>query len=420
MSTLGRLKFSGRLDRSAAEAAFQTAALRHPLLLATIRKGRRGRLEWVAAESGPPRLQWHVGSCDGPFPPVRGLDLFAEPGLRGWGIEDGDRGGAVFQIHHACADGVGGLQFIEDFLIAYAEALGGPAPRGGADALDPALLRTRGTFGLTAWKGLRILPAQLTGLLGARQFLMRRPATLLAHEPSPADPLPAGYPAVLTRRLAAEELRALKLLAVRDGVTLNERLIRDLFIAVNDFQTRHQPAVEAGWLRFSVPVNLREAKDRRLPAANVVSMVFLDRQREQIADPGRLLASVHDELELIRRRRLGLTFIWSLYLLRALPGGLRGMTAGDRCAATCVVSNLGTLLRRTPLPHQEGRVVAGNVVLEEMELLAPLRPGTAAAFLVFGYAHALYVTMHYDPRRLTAEQAGDLLDTFERQVRRAI
>jgi len=79
-----------------------------------------------------------------------------------------------------------------------------------------------------------------------------------------------------------------------------------LFVTVDDFQARYQPHAADGWLRFSVPINLREAKDRRLPAANVMSMVFLDRRRAQIADPDRLLASIHHDLELSRRLRLQL------------------------------------------------------------------------------------------------------------------
>jgi hypothetical protein len=417
MNTFARLRFSGPLERDAAEMAFQTALSRHPLLRAIVRPAAHGRLEWVAADPGPPPLVWCRGPCDGPFPPTGGIDLTAESGLKGWVVEDGSRAVLVLQFHHACCDGVGLLQVVEDFLLAYSSALPGPPGRNGLQRLEPHLLPGREAFGLTPQNGSRALPAQATGLLGLRQLLTRHPIPLLAHEPTPFDPLPPGYPAVMTRQLPPAELRALKQLAVRDGVTVNQRLIRDLFVAVDDFQARYQPHAAEGWLRFSVPINLREAKDRRLPAANVVSMVFLDRRRAQIADPDRLLASIHHDLELSRRLRLGLTFMWSISFFRALPGGLDHMTMGERCVATCVISNLGTVLRRTPLERQQGRIVAGNVVLEDMDILAPLRPGTAAAFLIFCYADALCVSMHYDPRRLAREQATDLLDSFLRRVR---
>ena len=42
--------------------------------------------------------------------------------LRQW-VRENDRGASVLvQFHHACCDGVGAMQFIEDLLTAYAAA----------------------------------------------------------------------------------------------------------------------------------------------------------------------------------------------------------------------------------------------------------------------------------------------------------
>ena len=106
-------------------------------------------------------------------------------------------------------------------------------------------------------------------------------------------------------RLEAEELQRLSAAAADSQVTVNDWLLRDFFVAVDDFRARHQAAAARDWIRFSVPMNLRQAADSRLPAANVVSMIFLDRTPAQIADPAGLLRSIHEEMDLIRRRQLG-------------------------------------------------------------------------------------------------------------------
>ena len=82
-------------------------------------------------------------------------------------------------------------------------------------------------------------------------------------------------------------------------------------------------------------------------------------------------------MDLIRRRRLGLTFVLSLSVLRVLPGGLASRVNQGRCEATCVLSNLGRAMADSPLPRRNEKIVAGNVVLDGIDFFAPVRDGTA-------------------------------------------
>ena len=153
-----------------------------------------------------------------------------------------------------------------------------------------------------------------------------------------------------------------------------------------------------------------------MPAANVVSMVFLDRTPAQIADPGGLLRSIHEEMDLIRRRQLGLTFV----VVAVGPAAAAGRTgeAGstrDRCEATCVLSNLGRAMADSPLPRRDEKIVAGNVVLDGIDFFAPVRDGTAVTMALVYYAGGLQICMQYDSRRITEAQAGDLMATYLRQ-----
>jgi hypothetical protein len=154
--------------------------------------------------------------------------------------------------------------------------------------------------------------------------------------------------------------------------------------------------------------------------ANSVSMVFLDRQPSSFSDPGRLLISIHEQMQKIKRLQLQYTFLLSLGLSRLAPGGLSRATAADKCLSTSCLSNLGPVLNRTPLPRNEKRIVAGNVVLEAVDFVIPLRPHLNAAFCVYTYAGRLRVLMHCDPRVAGERHFRDLLDTYAQQIRRTI
>ncbi len=154
----------------------------------------------------------------------------------------------------------------------------------------------------------------------------------------------------------------------------------------------------------------------RLPAANVVSMVFLDRTRKQIAAAD-LLRGIHNEMDSIRRRQLGLIFVVSLWGLRLVPGGLAKGVNRNCCDSTCVLSNLGRALADSPLLRCNERIVAGNVMLEGVNVFSPVRRGTAVSMVLIYYAGGLRLCMHYDRRHVTETQAGDLMATYLRTIR---
>jgi hypothetical protein len=196
------------------------------------------------------------------------------------------------------------------------------------------------------------------------------------------------------------------------GVTLNDLLARELFLCLARWRQRYGRDGQRGWLRLCVPVSLRTAAQNGLPAANSVSMLFLDRRPRDMEAPERLLTSIHKEMQLLKRMHLGWTFVLSLGLCQWLPGGLPRRCRNPRCMSTAVFTNLGVLFARGPLVDAQGRVRLGDITLEHMDLLPPWRPLTCAAFTVWSYAGRLSFTLHYDPRVLAAREAGELLDQF--------
>ena len=410
-----RLRFRGSLDRSILMAAAEQAARRHPLLTAVVGEAERGGLQWVPGTQDAVSVKW-LGEATGENPPhTPPFDLRREPGLRFWVTERATGTDLLIQFHHACCDGLGSLGFARDLLLECARGLL-PARHRSALRLPPLeanLLRGRGDFGLTPQEAEDWMQQKSRTAVAARDFLTRPVASLTSPSPAEDVPLSASYPAVCSTTLSAQETASLRRLSREQEVTVNDLLLRDLLLTIGNWRERQGLEDDPSWLRLMVPVNLRSALDQALPAANVVSMAFLDRRPGDLARPQRLLRGIHHEMQIIRQERLALAFVlW----LAALKNQLGEIVRGDS-RATCVLTNLGTVLDELPLPRDRGRLVVGNTVLDRVELFAPWRLRTSIALAVLQYAGRLNLTLHYDPRILEAEDAEELLDEFVAQVR---
>jgi hypothetical protein len=189
--------------------------------------------------------------------------------------------------------------------------------------------------------------------------------------------------------------------------------MRDWFLAIYAWKKRHYPRPSDGWLRLCVPTNLRTEEHRQLPAANVVSMAFVERREKDLANADRLLLGVHREMALIKRLHLGQAFVVGMGLVERLPHKFLHAIFRGRCWASGVLSNLGVVMADSALPKRgDGRLEVDGVVLEKIDALAPLRVATQAAFTAFTYAGRLSLTLHYDSRAIEQAQAEDLLDTY--------
>ena len=413
-----RLRFRGSLDRTAADRAIALMCDRHPLLGSVVRRNHWHRIN----DDELPKIEWqdsHLSDAiidDFPsFPPI---DLSQNPGLVIRGRDSQKGCDLTFAFHHSCVDGLGAFSFLNDWLVAYAVELGQSGKRVKLRPLDDKHLPLRGKFGLTKRKLLRILPKQLVGLVGVRQFLSRKPASLAQADFAPQrSSLPREYPTAKTISLSEGHTQRLRERSEQQGVTVNERLARDLFLTLAKWRSLRFNNDGESWLRLSIPMSLRTIGDRRSPAANIVSMIFLDRQSANFGTPGELLQSIHDEMQLIKRNDLGLTFVFSLKLFQKLPGGMKGQTRIDRCQATCLLTNLGEIFGRNPLPREQGKIVVSGSILDAVDTVAPIRPLMGLAISIFKYAGQLRFTFHYDTRILSGNDLDELAGYYLENLR---
>ena len=413
MSFFFRLVFSGTCEPRRLDDALRATLRRHPLLSATI------------CDDAPPGFQWSRGTsedaavCWSPSDDsdqVTHIDLAHQPGLRVKGRQRTEGLEVLMQFHHACCDAIGALQFLEDWLTAYAAPPGDLGGENGYRLLNEELLIERARFGLRRSDMFSIARQQVVGLWGVGQFLTRRPVPLLpVSDESRNAALPPDFPASKVHHFSAAETKNLLASARAAGATLNDLLVRDLFLALGQFRADRRLARRAEWFRIPTPINLSTRPDRNLPATNVVGMVFLDRRPVDFSDPVELLTGLARQMSEIKAKRLGLIFPLSVRIACALPGAIprmRRAAANPTCHGTAVLSNLGRTVFGAPLPTCDRKVLAGQMVLERIEFLPPVRPQTFAAFGAITYADRLHVALHFDSRSLSSADAQELLGRF--------
>jgi NRPS condensation-like uncharacterized protein len=422
-----RLGLEGQFDRRALEQAVRAAAARHPMFQAVAQsKGRRTR--WVAAEDRLPEIHWDsdlerdvARAC----PPI---DLRREIGLRLWVCEAEGRTRLWLVLHHACCDGMGAVQFAADLLAAYAAEW-----EGGRAAFPPLRAERVGDRGIYAgsrWAQWLRWPFEVLCILGSVEYFWHRPVPLAVPGVEAARPfggrsaIPHQWEGEASPRLASyrhpfsvDETSALRAAAREQGATLNDLLLRDLFLAAQDWIDRHRADDKAGGVRIMVPINLRTRLHADMPAANCVCMINVDRRVYRCDDLGRMLRIVSWEMGLIKRWRLGVTMLRIIQLVQATTGRLKALLPVDRCLASCVLSNLGTPFRGSPLADADGRIRAGNVEAVEVELLPPIRPLTSASFGAASLGGRLTVSLLADERMLGPEGGDELLAMYVARLR---
>ena len=134
----------------------------------------------------------------------------------------------------------------------------------------------------------------------------------------------------------------------------------------------------------------------------------------------RLVREVRNETARIKHDRLGTTFVDAIMLAEWAPKVLHYLLRRDRCIASVILSNIGEPSRRftAKLPRKKGKVVCGNLVLEHISGVPPLRSRSHATWAVFTYAREMTISLRCDPFRFTKADTEALLENYWQRLAR--
>jgi hypothetical protein len=425
MAIVTRFDFSDAPPPAALEKAFEETLRSEPLLSARIAPRRRGRPRWI--EAAPPRLvrsrtqRITIDTIEWTGSPPR-LDPHAGNVLHAEVIEHDAGWSILMAVHHAASDGIGIIGFLERWLLA---AEGKRSRRRRQSDATMAVLATRDRVA-SSWTGFtRMVPKLAKGLEGIGEFVRHDIIQLSEGPPAPSTGVPASpvtpwQPLILTATMGGDVVAGLEQKAKAHFVTVNDLLATALLVTIgNHVSTAGNiaggaitPATGGEWIRVAIPMSLRTKHDHALPAANRVSMVFLDRRPEDRHDADRLAASIHDQMEVIRSHALGHIFPMSLAVGRLLPGGLARTVRRPKPQCTAVLSNVGRTFHRSPLADADGTVRVGGGRLVGWWGVPPIRPGTALAVGTHETCGRRTVAFHVDRHRFRSDSAQTLLQAM--------
>lgn len=429
------LSFAGRLDQGAFLTALGQAHQRHPLLGALI-DGDNSKPHWVLSGQPAPSVDWAVHSVPISHPDGEYIDLRSHVGLRVWVRTSASATRVLLQFHHACCDGLAAIRFIEDLLLFYGAAVSGDPEAHQPIELDVERLRERGTLdpGSPVKPSLAIIVRDIwiTALVWSdivfhRSAVLAVPAQRMtgepagnANSPSPRGSLcehdlPRPFLEFETHVMSRDQTQKLRGVAKARGATLNDLLIRDLLIVLRDWNQMYA-GQSRGRLRLSVPVSVRNPGDSYLPAANRIGFAFVSPTLGDNRDGLELLDAVHQRMGRIKQWKLALFFLGGLAFAINVGGLVPWMLRRNRSFATIVLSNLGRIFSQSTLPRREGRLVCGNVVLERMSCVPPIRPLTRASIAVTEYAGETTISLRCDPRLFRRDECRALLDAYVRRL----
>ena len=417
MTFVLEMAFSGTIDRFAFEAALAESLARHPLLVSHILPAKGKVSCWVSANGQMPPVDWGDGHLPLNCPNGEWIDLRREVGLRIWIRQGPGRVRLITQFHHACCDGVGAYQFLGDLLALYAMHVAPDLPQPTLKPIDLSRLRCRAHGCMEIGTSHQFGRQARSSLSHAYEMLLRgctplRPAT--PNSNGQASP----FPGIHSITFDQAEHRGLRQVADNLGVTLNDLLLHELFFVMHDWNAEGRPSKRSERFRVMMPVSLRERADCRTPASNIIGYAFITRRSAQLHDPLRHLQGIRDETVQIKHRYIAKRFVDTIAAAATVPGLLSSVMKLPLTLATVVFSNLGDPTRRftARFPKKGGRLVCGNLTLEGVTGIPPMRPRTRATFLILSYNFKLTINLRCDPQRFTSNDTQHLLSLYRARL----
>lgn len=434
-----QVRLRGVVDQAIMRLAVETALSRHPLLCCRV-ETHDGQACWVWAGDELPDTDWNCARWNAEEPWRKSINLRTSVGLRAWAEQDADGATMTLQFHHACCDGIGAAAFLEDIALAYdhhfADSGQHEASRGSgneAPELRPInldLLKDRNSR-----KGRRIADVGGTFVERTRvllkytlRYLRQKKLPLLSDSRESQDDSQQGL-GLNTLHLNRQETRGLRNAAKRYSASLNDLLVSELMVTCHEWNQQHGQSrpKRFRWKQPTicvlVPTSLRGPSDMELPACNVVSYVFMAREVSLVERRDELLGTIRDEMQLVHKHQAGWLFVQAIEGMRKLPGMLRFIMwrTQNSCMSTTVLSHMGNLMNAigSRLPKQDGQIRMGNLSVEHIYGIPPIRQGTAAAFSTMMLNGCLSISMRCCPKRFSQEEATELLSAFANMLKRA-
>ena len=398
----GVLHFSGYVDKERLETSLRKCLNKQPLLTRKIEK-RSGQYYWVVAER-PVEIRLLDSPLDINSPDWNSpIDLFQKPGLEFAVYYSETETKLYYRCPHLCTDGSGFYRFLGDVLAAYhgeVEATMSPiVPQRILDRAkyQPVELPAKISF-------FQILYSTTKEII---RWIREQPLALGRKK----EPLTIRNFYRKTYVFHEELYRCLRYFSETQGWMMNDILTSAWFSVLASCGNSDD------LYRLMFPVNMRWKGSEDIPAANIISYVFLSRKGSQCHWNNDLVAELHGIMTYIKDWQIGFMFLNGLRFFNRIPFGLRLMTSGKRCLATLVFSNVGNIEKFFGYRFEkidDGICKTSNLTLTHIESYAPCRHLTNLSAVASVQGNKLVLCCSFDRNYLSEEDVDALVRDYEK------
>lgn len=412
MTFIVQLDLRGTIDQTAFGEAIKDALARHPLLTAVIGPGKGGKDCWISAPNPNPVVDWRSLDQSIEFPDGEYIDIRKEVGLRIFVRHDDEQAVVTAQFHHCACDGIGSYQFLGDLLHGY-------AIRTGADLapqveLDAKRLRDRGKVSYDL-NNFRLPDGGYQRTWDEALFHLLRTNIVLRPKQKKGRVFNRPFPGIQSFTFDKEDHKKLRLEAQSQGQNINDMLLEKLFVTLHRWNQNHRKLPIKQHVSVMMPLNLREQSDNDISACNIVAHAFIRRSKKALRNEELFRQQLGAEVLQVKHERHKVRFMHMIagghYLF---PKTLKASLRIKSSLATAILSNTGDPTRQflTAFPREKGVVRCGNLLLEDLAGVPPLRPGTNATISIFTYRRELKICMRCDPHQFSEQDTQELLELF--------
>ncbi len=419
MTFVVELEFKGAVDADALRAALPEALARHPLLQATVKTAKGNRECWV---EGDTTIPIDFASLNEPLNLSHEfIDLHRDPGLRIWVRSDAHKTILTTQFHHSTCDGIGSYQFLGDWLWYYALRVQQPHEEP-LPEIDFRTLknRSRSSYDPEQFRlangALRTERAEIWRFM----FCKTRAIAPANKSVSKATAM-AFFPGIQSFEFDKNAYKEIRLVAEARGQSTNELLIERLFVTLAQWNQTHGDAKEGNYC-VMMPMDLREPQQNHNSATNVVTYSLIRRHSKDIANAEGLVDSLRTEMVHLKHNRHRTSFMNTLVGLFNYPRGLKRYWLRGRCLASAIISNTGDPTKRfnVAFPREGQLIRCGNLVLQDIRGVPPMRDGTRATISIFTYRRVLKLCVRCDPHYFTPADTQQFLELYVANTKRLV
>ena len=411
---LARLILEGEINRQLFEQALQFVASRHEMFNARLADDGKS---WQLRTADEPAtvIRWFETEYNPDQHRIKTIRLSTGPACQCDIFMSDNRVNLLMQMHHAQVDGLGAIQGIREILQAYHNLCNKQPIDSGLRRLDPKLFPRRGRIGLFQKGWWKRVPLQWIPIFGASKFAFAKISHLIPNWKIDSPQEPAEYfPTLCHRRLEPETFQQLR----AGDRSSNDRLLASLYLAVDRFQGEINQSRGKQKIRIVVPISVREREDLRSTICNHVALIQLDRGEKDFADPEGLVWGINYELGIVSKYKFEKSFAIALRLMSSLPPFFRWRMKRRTIRTTTVLTNLGNPFRNMKLPKSGNQFIVGDMKLIGVDLIPPIYELTPAVFLFSTYAGVPRITMNFDQRVISRQQAERLMDIYIEEIQR--